>query len=225
MYSKLIKRILDIISSLVLLIILSPLILFLSIVGTVLMKGNPLFIQVRPGKNEKLFKMIKFRTMTNQTDKKGNLLSDETRLNSYGKFLRSTSLDELPELINILSGDMSFIGPRPQLVRDMVFMNDEQKKRHSVRQGLTGLAQISGRNSITWEDKLKYDLRYIENITFIGDIKILLWTGIKVLKREDVVREGTCSDIDFGDYLLKNGAIEQNTYDEFQIIAKELLEV
>ena len=133
------------------------------------MHGNPFFTQPRPGKDEKIFKLIKFRTMTNEKDAQGNLLPDDVRLNSYGKFLRSTSLDELPELFNILKGDMAVIGPRPQLVRDMVFMTAEQRRRHTVRQGLSGLAQVNGRNAVTWESKIAYDLQYIGRITFLGD--------------------------------------------------------
>ena len=152
------------------------------------------------------------------------MLPDDVRLTSYGKFLRSTSLDELPELINILVGDMSIVGPRPQLVRDMVFMSPEQRRRHDVRAGLTGLAQVNGRNNITWEQKIEYDLQYIDSgITFIGDIKIILQTVGKVLKRSDTVREGTVSDMDFGDWLLREGKIDQETYDAKQKEAKDLL--
>ena len=225
MYRNFLKRFLDFILSSLALIILSPVILILIIIGAIKMKGNPFFTQLRPGKNEKIFKLIKFRTMTNEKDKDGNLLPDDVRLNSYGKFLRSTSLDELPELINIFTGTMSIVGPRPQLVRDMVFMTDEQRKRHSVRQGLTGLAQVSGRNNVTWEEKFEYDLKYIDNITFCGDLKIILQTVMKVLKREDTVREGTVSDMDFGDYLLEKGYVEKNKYEQLQIEAKELVGV
>ncbi len=189
------------------------------------MKGNPFFTQLRPGKkdkngNEKIFRLIKFRTMSNKKDADGNLLPDELRLNKYGKFLRSTSLDELGELINILKGDMSIVGPRPQLVRDMVFMTEEQRLRHKVRPGLTGFAQVNGRNAIAWEDKFKYDLQYIKRITLFGDIKILFQTVFKVLKRSDVVREGTVSDMDYGDYLLQELAITQEEYNEKQEEAK-----
>jgi lipopolysaccharide/colanic/teichoic acid biosynthesis glycosyltransferase len=193
------------------------------ILGAVFMGGNPFFTQLRPGKDEKIFKLIKFRTMSNAKDENGNLLPDEVRLNGYGKFLRSTSVDELPELINILKGDMAVIGPRPQLVRDMVFMTDEQRKRHSVRPGLSGLAQVNGRNVITWEDKLSWDLKYIEKITFIGDVSLILQTVGKVFKRADINREGTASDMDFGDYLLAKGAVSKEEYDKKQAEAKELL--
>ena len=194
------------------------------------MRGNPFFTQLRPGKkdkngNEKIFRLIKFRTMSNKKDADGNLLPDAQRLNKYGKFLRSTSLDELGELINILKGDMSIVGPRPQLVRDMVFMTEEQRLRHKVRPGLTGLAQVNGRNAIAWEDKFKYDLQYIKRITLFRDIKILFQTVFKVLKRSDVVREGTVSDMDYGDYLLQELAITQEEYNEKQEEASGLLTI
>lgn len=192
------------------------------------MRGNPFFTQLRPGKkdkngNEKIFRLIKFRTMSNKKDADGNLLPDAQRLNKYGAFLRKSSLDELGELINILKGDMSIVGPRPQLVRDMVFMTDVQRIRHCVRPGLTGLAQVNGRNAISWEDKFKYDLQYIKHITLSGDIKILLQTVFKVFKRSDVVRKGTVSDIDYGDYLLQEDAITQEEYNEKQEEAESFL--
>ena len=225
MYRKFFKRFLDFFLSLLALIVLSPVLLILSIVGAIMMKGNPFFTQLRPGKNEKLFKLFKFRTMTNEKDSNGNLLPDHIRLNAYGKFLRSTSLDELPELFNILIGTMSIVGPRPLLVRDMVFMTDEQRKRHTVRQGLTGLAQVSGRNNVSWEEKFQYDLKYIEDITFWGDVKIVIKTIAKVLKREDTVRDGTVSDMDFGDYLLGKDKVTKNEYEHFQKKAIEFVEV
>lgn len=232
MYAMYFKRILDFILSLLALIVLSPILLILTTIGTIAMRGNPFFMQMRPGKidkksgKEKIFKLIKFRTMSNEKDKNGDLLSDEIRLNKYGRFLRSTSLDELPELLNILKGDMAIVGPRPQLVRDMFFMTTVQRKRHSVRPGLTGLAQVNGRNNITWERKFEYDLQYIDRgITFIGDMKIILQTVGKVLKRSDTVREGTVSDMDFGDWLLREGRVDKNVYDEKQEEAKELLRV
>ena len=171
-------------------------------------------MQYRKDKNgkERIFKLIKFRTMSNKKDASGNLLPDDQRLNKYGKFLRSTSLDELPELLNIFIGDMSVIGPRPQLVKDMVFMSEEQRHRHDVRPGLSGLAQVNGRNNITWEQKFEYDLEYISKISLLGDIGLILKTIFKVFKRADTVREGTESDIDFGDWLLKEGKIDQTEY-------------
>ena len=226
MYAKCFKRVLDFVLSLCALIVLSPVLLVLTVLGAVKMKGNPFFTQLRPGKDEKIFKLIKFRTMTCETDENGNLLPDEVRLTRYGKLLRSTSLDELPELLNILVGHMSIVGPRPQLVRDMVFMTPEQRRRHSVRPGLTGLAQCSGRNNITWEQKFDYDLQYIDGgITLLKDIKILLQTAEKVLKREDTVREGTVSDMDFGDWLLAKGSIDRVRYEAGQVEAKELTRV
>lgn len=224
-YEKYLKRILDIIFSSMALIVLSPLLLGLMIVGAVMLKGNPFFTQLRPGKNEKLFKLVKFCSMTNEKDKQGNLLPDEKRLTNYGKFLRSTSLDELPELWNILKGDLSIVGPRPQLIRDMTFMTPEQRKRHSVCQGLTGLAQVSGRNNITWEEKFEYDLQYIDNITFFNDLKIIFKTMEKVIKREDVVRDGTVSDMDLGDWLLKKNIITVEEYNRNQEEAKEIIRV
>lgn len=231
MYQKCFKRILDFTLSVIALIVLSPVLLILIIVGAIAMKGNPFFLQPRPGKKgkdgkEKIFKLIKFRTMSNAKDKDGNLLPDDQRLGKYGAWLRSTSLDELPELLNILVGSLSLCGPRPFLVRDVVFMSEEQRRRHDVRPGLTGLAQVNGRNNITWEQKIEFDLEYIDKgITFIGDVKIVLQTVGKVLKRSDTVREGTVSDMDFGDWLMMEGKVDKNTYDEKQEEAKEMLGV
>lgn len=226
MYAGFVKRGIDFFLALVALTVLSPILFILIVVGAIAMKGNPFFVQLRPGRNEKIFKLIKLRTMSNAKDKDGNLLPDDVRLNKYGKFLRSTSLDELPELINILLGSMAIVGPRPQLVRDMVFMTEEQRRRHSVRPGLTGLAQVNGRNNITWEQKIEYDLRYIDGgITFVGDVKIILQTVGKVLKRSDTVREGTASDMDLGDWLMMEGKVDRETYEEKQKEAKELLRV
>lgn len=230
MYEKWGKRIVDFMIALIALSVLSPLLLVLTIVGAIAMRGNPFFIQKRPGKKgkdgkEKIFNLVKFRTMSNKKDKDGNLLPDEVRLNKYGRFLRSTSLDELPELLCMLQGTLSVCGPRPFLVRDLVFMTDEQRRRHNVTPGLTGLAQINGRNNITWEEKFAFDLQYIDNgITLCGDIKIMLQTVGKVLKRSDIVREGTASDIDFGDWLLKEGKISREEYDLKMAEARKKLE-
>lgn len=186
MYAKFIKRPLDFLLALNAFILLSPILLILTIIGAVAMKGNPFFVQPRPGKNERIFKLIKFRTMTSERDENGNLLPDDKRLTKYGKFLRSTSLDELPELINILKGDMAIVGPRPLLVEYLPLYNERQRKRHQVRQGLTGLAQINGRNAISWDEKFELDIKYVENITFLGDLKILFKTFISVFKREGI---------------------------------------
>ena len=191
MYEKFFKRLLDFVLSLMALIVLSPILLILIIVGAIAMKGNPFFMQPRPGKKGKdgqeiTFFLLKFRTMNNKRDKDGNLLPDEVRLNSYGKFLRSTSLDELPELINILKGDLSIVGPRPLLVQYLPRYTDEQRHRHDVRPGLTGLAQVNGRNALAWEEKFKLDLDYVNNITFRKDVKIVFATVKAVLKREGI---------------------------------------
>ena len=231
MYAKFFKRLIDFILSVIALIVLSPVLLVLTVIGAIAMKGNPFFLQPRPGKKgkdgkEKIFKLIKFRTMSNAKDKDGNLLPDDQRLGKYGAWLRSTSLDELPELANIAVGHLGICGPRPFLVRDCVFMTNEQRRRHDVRPGLTGLAQVNGRNNITWEQKIEYDLQYIDSgITFIGDMKIIFQTVGKVLKRSDTVREGTVSDMDFGDWLKMEGKVDQETYDAKQIEAKEMLSV
>lgn len=226
LYRQFFKRFYDIVLSGLSIIVLSPLLLVLTVVGAIKMKGNPFFVQSRPGKNERIFNLIKFRSMTCEKDKDGNDLPDDVRLTSYGKKLRSTSLDELPELFNILKGDMSIVGPRPQLVRDMVFMTEKQRMRHSIKPGLTGLAQVNGRNNITWEQKIEFDLEYIDKgITLIGDVKIILQTVGKVLRRSDTVREGTVSDMDFGDWLMLEGKVDRKTYDSKQEEVKELLNV
>lgn len=229
MYAKFFKRFIDFWLSLIALIVLSPILLILTLIGAIAMRGNPFFVQPRPGRKgkggkEKIFNLIKFRTMSNKKDKDGNLLPDAERLNGYGRFLRKTSLDELGELVNILKGDMAIVGPRPQLVRDMVFMTSEQRRRHDVLPGLTGLAQVNGRNNITWEQKFEYDLQYIDGgITFTRDIKIIIQTVGIVFKRRDTVREGTASDMDFGDWLVRDGKVTEDEYEEKQAEAKELL--
>lgn len=194
MYAKLVKRPLDFVLALLALILISPVLVVLSITGAVFMGGNPYFVQPRPGKkdktgNEKIFNLVKFRTMSNKKDKNGELLSDEQRLNKYGRFLRSSSLDELPELLNILKGDLALVGPRPLLVKYLERYTKEQRRRHDVRPGLTGLAQINGRNAITWEEKFRLDVEYVDNITFLGDIKILFGTVKAVLKRDGISSE------------------------------------
>ena len=202
MYAKFFKRLIDFMLSLMALIALSAFLLFLTLIGAIAMKGNPFFVQPRPGKKnkdgkEKIFNLIKFRTMSNAKDKEGNLLPDDVRLNQYGKFLRSTSLDELPELINILKGDMSIVGPRPLLVRYIPRYTEEQRRRHDVRPGLTGYAQINGRNAISWEDRFAYDVEYVDNISFIGDIKIILGTVKAVFKRSGITSETSATMEEF----------------------------
>ena len=191
MYSKFIKRIFDFTFSLIFLIAFSPIILAMTVIGAIKMKGNPFFVQERPGKNERIFKLIKFRTMTNEKDKSGNFLPDSKRLVKYGIILRSTSLDELPELLNILKGDMSFVGPRPLLVEYLPWYTDKEKHRHDVRPGLTGLAQINGRNSLGWDERLNYDIKYVSNITFCGDLRIVITTIQKVLFKSGVEADAT----------------------------------
>ncbi len=211
-YRRFIKRPIDFILSLMAIITLSPLFV---IVGTLIMVkiGIPvLFKQHRPGLNEKIFTMYKFRTMTDEKDEDGELLPDSVRLTKFGRFLRSTSLDELPELFNILKGEMSIVGPRPQLVKDMVFMTPDQRKRHSIVPGLTGWAQINGRNGITWEQKLDFDIEYLEKISFLLDCKIVLITIAKVVNRDDINTEGMNTSEDLRDYLLRIGKIDNNTY-------------
>lgn len=186
MYKNFIKRILDIILSLLALVILSPLLILTAFLIRIKLGAPVFFKQLRPGKNEKIFGILKFRTMTDAKDENGNLLPDEIRLTRFGQFLRSTSIDELPELLNILNGDMSIVGPRPLLVQYLERYNEEQKHRHDVKPGLTGLAQVNGRNGITWEEKFHYDLEYVKNITFYGDCKIIFQTVMKVFGREGI---------------------------------------
>jgi lipopolysaccharide/colanic/teichoic acid biosynthesis glycosyltransferase len=188
MYGKVIKRVLDFTIALCATICLSPVLLLLTVLGAVKMKGNPFFTQERPGKDEKIFKLIKFRTMTCEKDENGNLLPDDDRLTRYGKLLRSTSLDELPEFLNILKGDMSFVGPRPLLVEYLPYYTEKERCRHNVRPGLTGLAQVNGRNNIgSWEERFAYDIEYVENLSLTNDIKILFKTVMKVIKRSDIL--------------------------------------
>ena len=230
-YEKYIKRIIDIVCSILAVILFG----WLYIIIAVLVKkehGSPiLFAQYRPGiidlktGKEKIFKMYKFRTMTDERDSDGNLLPDNLRLTKFGKWLRSTSLDELPEIISIIKGDMSLIGPRPQLVKDMVFMSRKQRLRHTARPGLSGLAQVMGRNAISWDKKLDYDLYYISHVSFINDFKILLKTVEKAFfKREGITEEGNVTASDYGDYLLLNNRIIKEEYDKGQTKARKILE-
>lgn len=193
MYAKYIKRILDFILSLIVLIVLSPVLLVVAILVRIKLGSPIIFKQQRPGKDEKIFILYKFRTMTDKKDENGNLLPDSERLTKFGKVLRSTSLDELPELVNILKGDMSIVGPRPLLVEYLPLYSEEQKHRHDVRPGLTGLAQVSGRNSLSWEEKFNDDLQYIKHITFFEDMKIIFMTVAKVFKREGIAQEGNAT--------------------------------
>ena len=200
MYAKFWKRLLDLMLSLLALIVLSPVLLILTIVGAIVMRGNPFFVQPRPGRKgkdgkEKIFKLIKFRTMSNKKDKDGNLLPDAERLNGYGRFLRKTSLDELGELVNIVKGDMAIVGPRPLLVEYLPLYNEYQSRRHEVRPGLTGLAQVNGRNAVSWEIRFEYDVKYVDDITFVGDMKIIFRTVIKVLKH-DGISSGTSATME-----------------------------
>ena len=186
MYAKCLKRVLDFTLSLIALMVLSPVLLVLTVLGAIIMKGNPFFTQLRPGKDEKIFRLIKFRSMTCEKDANGNLLPDEQRLTRYGKFLRSSSLDELPELVNIIKGDMSIVGPRPLLVEYLPVYDSVQRRRHEVRPGLTGYAQVHGRNTVTWEDKFRMDVDYVESVRFLGDVKIILETVKAVLKQDGI---------------------------------------
>lgn len=191
MYANFWKRFFDLVLSFLALIVLSPLLLILIAVGAAAMRGNPFFTQLRPGKDEKIFRLIKFRTMDNRRDENGELLPDAVRLNGYGRFLRSTSLDELPELFNILVGDMAIVGPRPLLVKYLPLYNERQHRRHSVRPGLTGWAQVNGRNLVSWEDKFEMDVRYTESIRFLTDVKIIFLTVRSVFKKEGIHAEGS----------------------------------
>ena len=217
LYRAFIKRPLDVVFSALALFILSPVLGAIALLVRLRLGSPVLFLQLRPGRKdaagrETLFTICKFRSMTDKRDENGKLLCDEARLTRLGRFLRKTSLDELPELWNILKGDMSVIGPRPQLVRDMVFMTQEQRKRHDVRPGLSGLAQINGRNDIQWEDKLEYDLRYVRRMTFVEDFRIFLVTIGKVFKAESVTFEDMATAEDFGDYLRRSGKITDAEY-------------
>lgn len=224
MYKSCFKRIFDIISSGVALIILSPVLFYIAYLVKSRLGSPVLFTQIRPGMDGKLFRMYKFRSMTDELDADGNLLPDEARLTPFGKRLRATSLDELPELINIIKGDMSVVGPRPQLVRDMTFFSEEEMQRQSVYPGLTGLAQVSGRNNISWEDKFKYDLKYVKDINFFEDMRIIYRTIFKVANEEDINTDGMETAEDLGDYLLRVGKIDKNDYMKKQFEAKKLLE-
>lgn len=197
MYRNFFKRIFDFLLSLTAFLLLFPVLLLLVAAGTVKMGGNPFFVQERPGKDGKIFKLVKFKSMNNKKDENGNLLPDETRLTSYGKFIRNTSLDELPELINILKGDMAIVGPRPLLVRYLTRYNKTQARRHEVRPGLTGLAQVNGRNAISWEEKFNYDVEYVDNVSFLLDFKIICKTVLKIIKKDGISSETSATMEEF----------------------------
>ena len=227
-YERYIKRALDIVCALAALLVFVWLYLLVAVLVRFKLGSPVLFVQPRPGKDEKIFKLYKFRTMTDAQDEHGELLPDDVRLTTFGRSLRATSLDELPEVFNILKGDMSVVGPRPQLVRDMVFMTPEQRSRHSVRPGLTGLAQTRGRNALSWEKKLAADLEYIHHITFWGDVKIVFDTVKQVFFHQKGLPGEAQDEVeitdDYGDYLLKRGAVSREEYEEKQAIAIALLD-
>ena len=212
MYAKFFKRAIDFILSLCALIVLSPLLVILTIIGAICMKGNPFFVQKRPGKNERIISLLKFRTMTNEKDKDGKLLPDEIRLVSYGKFLRSTSLDELPSLINILIGDLSIIGPRPLLIEYLPWYTETEKHRHDVRPGLTGWAQVNGRNTVNWDRRFELDVEYVNNISFRFDLKIFLMTIQKVIKRSYIAEDTRIVEGNFADIRKKKVKIEKKEF-------------
>lgn len=228
-YEKYIKRAFDVVCATGAIVVFSPVYLGVAVLVKLKLGSPVLFTQDRPGLigkdgRETVFKMYKFRTMTDERDENGELLSDEVRLTKFGKWLRNTSLDELPEAFNIFNGTMSVIGPRPQLVRDMVFMTDEQRMRHTAKPGLSGLAQVNGRNTISWEDKFEWDLKYIKNISLAEDIKIILSTVKKAfIKQEGITQDDMATAEDLGDYLLRTGKVVQNDYEQKQQIAKNIL--
>lgn len=223
-YNRYIKRIFDIGCSLAALLCFGWLYIMIAMLVKLKIGSPVLFFQDRPGKDEKIFKLCKFRTMTNDRDEAGELLPDENRLTEFGRWLRSTSLDELPEVFNILKGDMSVVGPRPLLVRDMVFMTEKQRKRHSVRPGLSGLAQVNGRNNINWEERLAWDLKYIKRITFVGDMRIIFQTVIKAFVKKEGITEGDmATSMDFGDWLLSQGKVTEKEYKEKQAETHRLM--
>lgn len=228
-YEKYFKRPIDICCALAALIVFSWLYVILAILVRVKLGSPVIFKQPRPGKDEKIFNLYKFRSMTDERDENGELLPDDVRLTKFGKLLRASSLDELPEAVNILKGDMSVIGPRPQLVRDMVFMTAEQRLRHGIRPGLSGLAQTRGRNALSWDGKLATDLEYIRNVTFLGDLKIIFDTVKQVFFKQKGLEGSDVDEVeitdDFGDYLLKAGRITKEEYDKKQAEAKSMLGV
>lgn len=210
MYAKCFKRVIDFILSLCALVVLSPLLIVLTIIGAICMKGNPFFVQKRPGKNEQIISLLKFRTMTNEKDKEGKLLPDDVRLVPYGKFLRSTSLDELPSLINIFIGDLSIIGPRPLLIEYLPWYTETEKHRHDVRPGLTGWAQVNGRNTVDWDRRFQLDVEYVNNVSFVFDLKIFFLTIQKVLKRSDIAEDTRVVEGNFAEIRKAKMKTEEN---------------
>lgn len=231
-YELYIKRLMDIVCSVAAIVVFSWLYIIVAVLVRVKLGSPVLFKQPRPGKidprigQEKIFYMYKFRSMSDERDENGNLLSDEIRLGKFGKALRATSLDELPEVFNILRGEMTLVGPRPQLVRDMVFMTDEQRMRHTAKPGLSGLAQVNGRNDITWEEKLNLDLKYIKKVSFLGDVKIIFQTVMKAFVKQEGITDGDMATAyDYGDWLLKKGKVTKEEYEKKQEEAKSLLKM
>lgn len=229
-YELYIKRLIDIVCSVAAIVVFGWLYVLVAVLVRVKLGSPVLFKQPRPGKidsrtgREKIFYMYKFRSMSDERDENGNLLPDEVRLGKFGKVLRSTSLDELPEVFNIVRGEMTLVGPRPQLVRDLVFMTDEQRMRHTAKPGLSGLAQVNGRNDISWEEKLNWDLKYIEKVSFLGDVKIIFQTVMKAfIKQEGITNGDMATAYDYGDWLLKEGKVNKEEYLEKQEEAKKLL--
>lgn len=223
MYRCFFKRIFDVASSLLVLIVLSPMLIWLAYKIRKNLGSPVLFTQIRPGKDNKLFRLYKFRSMTDARDEYGNLLPDDQRMTDFGRRLRASSLDELPELINIIKGDMSVVGPRPQLVRDMVFFTKAEMQRQLVRPGLTGLAQINGRNNIDWKKRFHYDLQYIKDITFLKDMQIIWQTMFKVGDQEDIVTDGMETSEDYGDWLLRRQMLTKADYAQGQKKAEQLI--
>ena len=228
-YEKYIKRLLDILCSLLAFILFGWLYIIVAVLVRKKMGSPVVFKQPRPGLidsntgKERIFDMYKFRTMSDEKDENGNLLPDDVRLGKFGTALRETSLDELLEVFNILKGDMSIVGPRPQLVRDMVFMTNAQRLRHTAKPGLTGLAQVKGRNSITWEEKLNWDLKYVQKVSFLNDVKIVFLTISSVLRHDGITDGENATALDYGDVLLREGKVTKEDYDSLQMKAKELL--
>ena len=223
-YEKYIKRPLDFFCALLAIVVLSPIMLVIALLVRIKLGSPVIFKQKRPGLNEKIFTMYKFRTMTDEKDENGKLLPDEIRLTKFGNMLRHTSLDELPEVFNIVRGEMTLVGPRPQLIRDLVFMTDEQRMRHTAKPGLSGLAQVNGRNDISWEEKLNWDLKYIEKVSFLGDVKIIFQTVMKAFVKQEGITDGDMATAyDYGDWLLKEGKVSKEEYLEKQEEAKKLL--